>query len=150
VNLNSRFGDRYRIAYGPAHTGRAVEPWLQIIPCRHGHIYVHGRDTLGFASNNRGPIANRVASLPFVTLTQDADDGLNMVFHVRHFDAVAEIVLPRTRRKPMSPENKAKAVERLAKFAFSPAQKSPENERQGVQTPLVVQEALQPTSGPTP
>lgn len=138
MNLRRLFGDRYRIAYDPARIGRADDPWLQIIPCRHGHLYVDGKNTLGFASNNRGPIANRVAALPFVTVTQDGDDGLNMVFHVRHFDEVAEIVLPRTRRKPMSEENKAAAKARLAKFAFSPAEKRPENERQGVQTPLVV------------
>lgn len=138
MNLNTLFGHKYRISYDPAHTGRAAEPCLQIIPCRHGHFYVHGRDTLGFASNRRGPIANRVAALPFVTVAQDADDGLNLTFDVRHFDAVAEIVLPRMRRKPMSPENKAAATARLASFRYSPAEKSPHIERQGVQTPLVV------------
>ncbi|MHB8971525.1 MAG: hypothetical protein ACYC3X_04520 [Pirellulaceae bacterium] len=49
--------------------------------------------------------------MPFTTVTQDGDDGMNIVFPVEHFKTVAAIVKPRRRRR-LSPEHKAKLLER--------------------------------------
>ena len=95
-------------------------PWYHVIPCQYGHIYVHGDDELGFASDKPGGVAKRVANLPFTRVTQSGDDGMNIVFDVAHFDEVAAIVKPR-RKRILSDEHREKLVEagRLSRFAGS-------------------------------
>jgi len=45
VNLRERFGRRYRVEYEESYyaqhgpRARIEDPWLQIIPCRAGHVY---------------------------------------------------------------------------------------------------------------
>ena len=62
VNLAKRFGDFYRIDFDPAHKSRRrnPDPWYMLIPCRRGHIYPHGDQLLGFASNSRGPLIKKL------------------------------------------------------------------------------------------
>jgi hypothetical protein len=53
MNLKARYGDKYRISreQGADHQDAAGF----IIPCKRGHhIYVHGRELLGVATNGRG------------------------------------------------------------------------------------------------
>jgi hypothetical protein len=59
---------------------------------------------------------------------QDGDDGVNVVFHVDHFDEVAAIMKPRRRRR-LTPSQRAKRVERLSAFRFRPATQNPGGER---------------------
>lgn len=79
--------------------GRGHEPWLLMIPCRHGRIYPHGGAYLGASTDHRGPIANRLTALPFVRIVQNGDDGINVVFRVDDFDQIAELMRPKRRRK---------------------------------------------------
>jgi len=51
INLRERYGCRYRATCEPSHEAehragaRVDEPWVQIIPCRFGHIFPHERQT---------------------------------------------------------------------------------------------------------
>ena len=72
------------------------------------------------STSHRGPIAHRLANLPGVNVVQDGDDGLNAVFHVDDFDAVAEIMKPRRRRR-LTPDQRLERADRLAKYQFSSA-----------------------------
>lgn len=98
IHLLERFGDRYKVGLEEPATCFS-DPWYHTIPCKYGHIYPHGDDELGFASNTNGPIAARVSDLPFARVAQAGGDGVNMVFDVQYFDQVAEIVKPKRRRR---------------------------------------------------
>jgi hypothetical protein len=55
MNLRSSYGDKYRIAREEGADRH--DPAGFIIPCKRGHIYVHGRELLGVATNGRdGPL----------------------------------------------------------------------------------------------
>jgi hypothetical protein len=126
MNLHERFGDTYRVRYEESyHAERsefrsAEEPWLQIIPCKHGHIYPHGGNLLAVSTNNRGSVAKRLRSLPYVNVLQDGSDGTNAAFPIERFAEIAEIVVPKRRRR-LSPKQRAAAVDRLRDFQFSAA-----------------------------
>jgi hypothetical protein len=54
MNLKARYGQTYRIAREEG--SKPKDPAGFIIPCKRGHIYVHGRELLGVATNGRdGP-----------------------------------------------------------------------------------------------
>jgi hypothetical protein len=116
INLKERFGQRCRVLYEESRTAEhgsrshVADPWLLVIPCRHGHIYPHGGDQLAASTNNRGAIAKRLAALPCVRVVQDGDDGINVVFHVDDFPAVAAIMKPKRLRR-LSAEHRAKLAE---------------------------------------
>src|SRR2546426_709429 len=95
INLREKFGHRYRIEHAPAHRGRKDHPWLQIIPCKRGHIYPHGGNLLGVATNGRGSTAKAIARLQGVTVLQEGEDGINAVFPVELLPHVAKLVKPR-------------------------------------------------------
>jgi hypothetical protein len=100
--------------------GRTRDPWLQMIPCRHGHIYPHGGEYLAASTNHRGSIAKRLAASIGVRISQDGDDGINAVFHEMDFDTVAAILKPKRRRR-LTPAQIAQRIERLRKYQFSTA-----------------------------
>lgn len=120
VNLQRRFGGRHRVAYEESYYAqygpgaRTDDPWLRIIPCRHGHIYPHGGDTLAASTDRRGAVATRLVALPGVTLHQDGSDGVTVLFHVDRFGEVAEIMQPRRRRRLSEAQRRA-CTERLAR-----------------------------------
>lgn len=122
INLNETF-PKYQIDYDPAHK-RGDDPWLQIIPCRYGHIYPQGGKRLAVATNGR-KIGMKIAKLAGVEVLQDGDDGMNIAFPVTTFPAVAAIVSPRRRRKPTPKERKRLAKMRdkalLKRTSCSPA-----------------------------
>jgi hypothetical protein len=126
IDLKSRFGRQYQIAYEESYEAdrgrhaRSPEPWLVVIPCQFGHIYPQGGELLAASTNHRGPVANRLASLPCSALVQDGDDGVNVVFHVDDFAAVARVMKPK-RRRALSPEKRAQQVERLREYQFKRA-----------------------------
>lgn len=118
INLRQRFGDKYRITYDEAYYHerpefRATEePHLQIIPCLRGHIYPTEGDTLAVFAPG-GPTRRRLAELPGCRPCTDGSDGATFLFHVDHFEAVAEVVQPRRRRRcHSSPEH----LQRLAEI----------------------------------
>jgi hypothetical protein len=140
IDLKERFGRRYRVEYeesyyaeyGPnVHTH---DPWYMILPCQKGHIFPHGDNLLGVATNSRGPVVKRLQAIRGLRILQDGDDGINAVFLVDVFEDVAKVMNPRRRRR-LSPEQKAQAVARLRKHQFSPAAQGRENERTRIAQP---------------
>lgn len=132
VNLKEMFGDRFKIDVDESYYAerpelrREEEPWLTHVVCQHGHIGVWGEDLLVAATNSAGSVAMRLKALPFVQVAQDGADGVNVTFPLEHFDAVAEIMKPRKRRR-LSEEQRAANIERLAKYQFPSArQNAPE------------------------
>ncbi|MFC1597104.1 hypothetical protein ACFL5Q_04080 [Planctomycetota bacterium] len=121
INLNQRFGDQYRVEYEESYyaergeNGRAEDPWLMILPCHHGHICPWGDTQLAACTRRPGQIVNRLKALQFTTVAQDSEDGANVLFDVKHFDQVAEIMRPRRRRR-LSPEARRAAGERLREY----------------------------------
>ncbi len=126
LDLEAAFGAHYRIGHEPVSAGkpgknvRVRDPWLQVIRCQHGHIYVHGTDTLGVATNRRGATCKKLAALPGLVVVQDGTDGINAVFPIELLPKVAEIVRPK-RRRQFTPEQQAANAARLAKYQFRPA-----------------------------
>jgi hypothetical protein len=113
IDLQERFGDRYKIGKDPSYFAEhgpnawTHDPWLLLIRCERGEIYPHGGDYLAFATNGRGPSATKLAELACVEVLQDGDDGINGKFHVDHFREVAKLMRPR-RRHVLSAERRAR------------------------------------------
>ena len=105
INLKQRFGRQFRVAYEEGYYvehgdhARAEDPWLQVLLCKHGHIYPQGGDMLAASSDKRGPLAKALVGLDCTTVLQDGDDGVNVTFHVDHFDKIATLLQPRRRRR---------------------------------------------------
>jgi hypothetical protein len=95
IDIREKFGRRYKIHSEESNTR---DPWLSKIVCQHGHIYPHGGEFLGAATNHRGKIAKTLKNLPCITVTQDGNDGINATFHVDDFGKVAKVMKPRLRR----------------------------------------------------
>jgi hypothetical protein len=104
MNLKARYGQTYRIAREEGADRH--DPAGFIIPCKRGHIYVHGRELLGVATNGRGPIVKQLSALPGVKISQDGSDGVNAVFSPEQF---AAIVRPKRKRK-LSAAHRAKLI----------------------------------------
>lgn len=121
INLRDRFGDVYRVEYEPSYYvehgahGRAHDPWLMIIRCQYGEVLPWGGTTLAASSDSRGRVANRLKALPFAAVAQDGDDGATVLFDIEHFDAVAEILKPRRRRR-LTDAQRQRAAEHLRQY----------------------------------
>lgn len=116
ISLLERFGQAYLVEHELG--GRRIhDPWEARIICRHGHIYPAGGSLLGVSTNYRGPIANRIRKLPFVSVVQDGDDGINAEFDVAHFPAIAQIIKPRSRRH-LSDDHRRKLLAAGKPFQF--------------------------------
>jgi hypothetical protein len=61
MNLKARYGGKYRISREEGADRH--DPAGFIIPCKRGHIYVHGPELLGVATNGRGPIVKQLLAL---------------------------------------------------------------------------------------
>src|SRR6476660_4953227 len=126
IDLDAIFDGRFRVTYEESYYeergegGRLKDPWLRMIPCRHGIIYPNGGDYLGASTTLRGPIAGRLAALPCVRVSQDGDDGVNAIFHVDDFETVAAVMKPKRRRR-LTTDQRAERVERLRNYQFTPA-----------------------------
>jgi hypothetical protein len=124
VNLRALFGKQYHISHDESYDAERSEfrskeeASLQIIPCRHGHIFPWGGDLLAVSTNVRGHIARQIALLPDVEIVQDGSDGITATFPIRRFNEVAEVVIPKQRRK-LSTEHRAKLVAAGAGFRFA-------------------------------
>ncbi len=66
INLKERYGTRFKVVYEESYgvdrgeRGRTEDPWLMILLCDHGHIYLHGGDMLAASTNKRGSVAKRL------------------------------------------------------------------------------------------
>ena len=114
IDINAIAGSRWQLNYEQPYRARDKDPWQAIIPCQLGHIYKHSDELLGVATNTR-TIGLRLAKLPGIQVTQEADDGFNLVFAPKLLPKVAAIVKPKRKRR-MSAEQRALAVDRLAKY----------------------------------
>jgi hypothetical protein len=85
------------------------DPVLLTIPARFGHFYPQSATHVGFATSGRGPTARKLASLPYVTITQEASDGYNLAFPAGRFNEVARIARP-NRRRQLSPEHRERLI----------------------------------------
>jgi hypothetical protein len=105
LNLKKLYGERFRVEYEESYytqygaNGRVDDPWLQTIPCRHGHFYPFGGNFLVASTSKHGAVARALAGLPCVTVQRDGDDGLDSVFHKDDFEIVANLMKPRRKRQ---------------------------------------------------
>jgi hypothetical protein len=106
IDLRERFGHKYRIVSEDG-TRRNTDAWLWQVICANGHLYPHGGDRLGAATNRRGPLIGKLLAVPSARLEQLGDDGANVSFDVSDFRAMAAIMRPR-RRRQLTPEQRAK------------------------------------------
>ncbi len=106
------YAQRYRV--GKEQPG-SRDPWDLFIRCRFGHVYPHGGRYLAASIDGYPRIAARLRRLPCVQIVQDGDHGeLTVVFDVRDFDAVAEVIQPR-RRRILTDQERQRRAESLAK-----------------------------------
>lgn len=80
INLEERFGQRFKVVYEESYyTERTmnslVDPWLMVIPCRYGHIFPHGGNTLAASVDGHTRIAGLLRCLPCCKVHQDGDGG---------------------------------------------------------------------------
>jgi len=128
INLRERFGTRWKVdheeTYWASHTQKSAtaDPWLMLIPCRHGHICPWGGDLLASCTNKRGPTAGKIMELPFTRVVQDGSDGINATFPVDRFDEVAKVMGAKRKRPPRT-ESQRRATERLRKYHFKPGKR---------------------------
>jgi hypothetical protein len=118
IDLKAAYGGTYRIALDQSATipgqSRADRLWLLQIPCRYGHIYVHGIETLGAYAAGR-LIAGKLAALRGIRVHQRGDSEVTVVFPPEEFPAVASLLQARKRRR-VSDEQARAGAERLARY----------------------------------
>lgn len=102
IDLKARYRREYRITLDESATipGQTQEErlWLYRIPCKYGHIYVHGTDTLG-AYTDRRLIVSRLIALPGVKVHQRGDSECSVTFQPEHLENVAQLLQARRRRQ---------------------------------------------------
>jgi hypothetical protein len=100
INLKTAYGFLYKITFDPAAAiegqSKADRLWLQQIPCKYGHIFVHGHETLGAYAKGR-LITGKLAALPGVRVHQRGDSEVSVVFSPEVFPAVADLLQARRR-----------------------------------------------------
>jgi len=106
INLQKRFGRRYRVAYEEsyyAEFGSRITrevPELMILLCRYGHIYPAGGTMLAASVDGHPNVAGRLRRLKCCRPHQDGDFGeLTVLFDVADFAEIAKIMRPRRRRQ---------------------------------------------------
>jgi hypothetical protein len=118
IDLHALAADHYRItldeSYEASDRTRDDRLWCYRIPCKLGHVYVHGPATLG-AWTGRRMVVSRLAAVPGVRVRQRGDSEITVVFPADRLDEVAAILKARRRRR-LSPEHKAVAVANLKPF----------------------------------
>jgi hypothetical protein len=119
VNLRKRYGRKYIIRYEESYWAErnkagTDDPWMQIIPARFGHFCPWDGERIAASVDGHPNIAATLRRLPGVQIVQDGDFGeLTVAFRPERFPAVAAIMRPYRRRKPMTPEQRVAAAERL-------------------------------------
>ena len=155
INLRRRFGRRFRVRYEPAYEAeygrgaRVEDPRLMIIPCKYGHFYPFGGDTLAASVDGHPNVAGVLRRLPCCRVHQDGDFGeLTVVFDVSHFPKIAKIMRPRRRRRlKLSREQRQEIGQRLRQAREGRSQTMPQSDptgREAVPAAWVDSQALPP------
>ena len=148
VDLAARFGDRYRLRreadgvtwYATPEPERA---WLLELPCKYGVVYPHGGEILAAVVTGRYA-RQQVAALACLC-SRRGDTELVVTFHVDDAEQVLAILKPRRRRR-LSPEQRARSVERLARIN----RERRESSREGARTGAKIDAAAGNDLGPVP
>lgn len=117
-DLEALYGHKYKITLEEAYYAERPEfrqqekVWHMLIPCKYGTIGPWGTDTLVASTFGPGAIANRLKRLSGVTVWQDGDDGVSVVFLVPMFQTIAKIIRPRSKRR-LSESERTKATRNL-------------------------------------
>jgi hypothetical protein len=127
IDLKKMYGARYKIVLDESadipDQSTADRQWLQQIPAKYGHIYVHGRDSLGAWATGR-IMSGKLAAVPGVRVHQRGSIEVTVVFHPDLFPSVAALLRPRKRRR-LSTEQAASGAARLVRFQFRKVRGSP-------------------------
>jgi len=143
INLKDRYGDRFVVTHEESYYAekpefrQQEEVWLQIIPCHKGHLMPFDDSHFAACTNHRGPTVNQLRVIPSAQMWQDGDDGVNVVFHIDHFEEVVQVMKPRKRRR-LSPEARQALIDRTAKYRFQPAVGSQQTGLECVPVPQAV------------
>jgi hypothetical protein len=110
IGFTEEHRQRFRVSIEEG--GVRTDPYAFVIEGSRGQIYVHAPGVFGVAT-----IGNRLKlrAQPWLTVTQDGDDGFNAVFPAERLKAVARLIGSYRRRK-LSPEHRAKSLETLAQI----------------------------------
>lgn len=122
IDLKKLAGRKYKTVLDESYepTGCLEDRlWHIQIPAKYGHVYLHGANLLGAYTDGRKRIA-MMKAIPGLRLHQNGDKEASFVFPPELLDQVAAVLKARKGRPPMSEEQKAAAVERLARFSFRP------------------------------
>jgi len=101
INLKDLAGARYRITVDESaklDITQSARTWCYRIPCRYGHISVHGSDSLA-AFTDRPKVGRRLASLAGVKVQQRGDREVTVVFSPDQLGAVTSLLKARKRRQ---------------------------------------------------
>lgn len=123
IDLKKTYSKKFRIQLDESFEigDRSSEErlWCYQIPCKHGHIAVHGKDTLsGYTSKSR--MIPRLESIPGVIVKQRGDSEMTVVFPPNLIEQVADVLQAR-RRRQLSEEQRIAAAERLSPHRFKVA-----------------------------
>ena len=102
-------------------------PWELILAGWAGLVAPYGGEFLLACTRRRDTTDRVLAAAPGAVITQDGGDGQNVKFHARDLDLVAPTLRLR-RRRQVSEEQRAAAIERLKPFAFTPGPHVVQNE----------------------
>jgi hypothetical protein len=116
IDLKRELGDRYRITLDESagqETSRKERLWLYQIPCKFGHIYVHGKNRLGgYSSSAR--VSTKLAAVKGVTVHQRGDTEVTVTFPIKMVDLVATMLGARKRRRMSAEQREARATQLAA------------------------------------
>jgi len=115
INLQERFGRRYRIGWEAGGKTRSQWPpedwpWLMEIKCRYGTVSPFGGEILQ-AMTDKPRIGTQLRKLPCVLHARGADEVV-IRFHVDHIGQVLALLKPYRRRQASEAER-----ERLARLS---------------------------------
>jgi hypothetical protein len=101
INLKAEYGARFRITLDESakcgDVTREERLWLFQIPCKYGHIYVHGENRLGAWTGNR-LMRGKLMALPGVKAFQVGDAECTVTFDPACLEQVAQLLQARKRR----------------------------------------------------
>jgi hypothetical protein len=110
IGFTEEHRQRFRVSIEEG--GQRSDPYAFVIEGSRGQIFVYGEGRFGVAT-----IGNRLKlrAQPWLTITQDGDDGFNAVFPAERLNSVARLIGAYRRRK-LNPEHRAKSVATLAQI----------------------------------
>jgi hypothetical protein len=111
IDLQDRFGNRYRVTHDPASTPRGAtdDPWYQRIPTRCGEIFPYDDLYLVVEVEGHRKLKAQLSRLNCCEIHQTGDDFGSFKFHVSDLDRIAAIVKPHRRQQLSEEERKRRA-----------------------------------------